>query len=146
MANVNVQIIYNGPIVDEIRKGGEIARYFSPDNSYVDTPVFTEGYENTEEVGDGESYGKSIYATNVDGWGKLAGLIPMASFNGKMAQYERAVFAAKDAEDAGEENEGITFEIEGYEDEIYWNQIAPNMVDQGFYTKVGDKEYGSKNA
>jgi len=143
MANVEVKIIYNGPIVDEIRNGMEIARYFNPDNSYVDSPVFTDGYANEGQVGDKGTYGKSIYATNVDGWGSCPGLLPMASANGKLAQYERAVYAAKAAEEAGSENTGITFEITTYEDEIYWNQIAPNMVEQGFYTKVGDNEYGT---
>lgn len=142
MATVQVQIVYTGPVVDEIRKGMEIARYFSPDNSYVDSPVFTDGYANPDAVGDGNTYGKSIYATNVEGWGELAGILPMASFTGKFAQFERAVLAAKAALDAGEENEGITFEIEGYEEEIYWNQMAANMVEAGFYSKVGDKEYG----
>lgn len=141
-----VTIIYTGPVVEEVRKGEEIARYFAPNGSYVDTPVFTDGYPNTDKVGDKQSYGKSIYATNVDGWGKLPGLLPMASTTTKFAQYERAAMAAYAAEQAGEANEGITFEIEGYEEEIYWNQIAPNMVEQGFYTKVGDAEYGEAPA
>ncbi len=146
MAAVNVTIIFNGPAVIADREGESIFRYFAPNNSYVDTPVFTEGYANEAQVGDKGTYGKSIYATNVEGFGDLLGLIPMASTNVIFAQYQRAIFAAKDAEEAGEENEGITFSIgEDYKDEIYWNQIAPNMVDQGFYTKVGDKEYGTKN-
>lgn len=138
----NVTIIYTGVIADEIRKGANIPRIFAPVNSYVDTPVFTEGFENKDALGDGESYGKSIYATNVDGQGFLAGLLPMKSFTGKMAQFERAILAAKEAEEKDAENTGITFEIDGYEEEIYWNQIAGSIYDQGFYVKVGDKEYG----
>lgn len=142
MASINVKIVYTGPVVDAVRNGMEIARYFAPQNSYIDSPVYTDGYENKDGVGDGESYGKSIYATNVEGWGKLAGLLPMASNTGKFAQYERAALAAAEAEKTGGKNEGITFDIEGYEDEIYWNQIAANMIEY-FYTKVGDKEYGT---
>lgn len=143
MANVEVKIIYTGRVADDdVRNGMEIARYFAPENSYVDSPVFTDGYENKDKVGDGEAYGKSIYATNVDGFGELAGLLPMASNTGKFAQYERAAMAAAEAAKKGEKNTGITFEIEGYEDEIYWNQIAANMIEY-FYTKVGDKEYGT---
>ena len=140
---IAVQIIYRGPIVDDIRDGMQIARYFEPTNSYVDSPVFTNGYENKDNVGDGNSYGKSIYATNVDGWGSAPGLLPMASTTTKFAQYERAAMAAAEAAQKGEKNEGITFEIDGYEEEIYWNQIAANMT-EFFYTKVGDKEYGDK--
>ena len=139
-----VTIIYGGPVVELERKGMEICRIFVPNNSYVDSPVFTEGYANEDGVGDGEKYGKSIYATNVVGWGEFPGLLPMASTTTKFAQFERAVIAKFDAEAKGEENKGIEFEVEGYEEEIYWNQIAVNMVDLGFYTKVGDVEYGTK--
>lgn len=138
----NVTIIYTGPVVDEVRKGEEIARIFAPNGSYVDSPVFTEGYPNDNKVGDRQSYGKSIYATNVDGWGKAHGLKPMASTTTRFAQFERAVQAAYSAKLSDEANTGITFEVEGYQEEIYWNQMAANMVDQGFYTKVGETEYG----
>lgn len=144
MATVNVKIVYTGVVVDEVRNGEQIARYFAPNNSYVDTPVFTEGYENADEVGDGKSYGKSIYATNVEGWGSLYGLLPNASFNGKFAEFEMAKMAAAEAEKSGAENTGITFEIEGYEDELYWDQMAVNMYQQGFYIEVGDKKYGTE--
>lgn len=144
MAATAIQIIYNGPVVDLIRQGMNISRIFEPTNSYIDSPVYTEGYENEAGVGDGEKYGKSIYATNVDGWGNFPGLIPMASYPGRFAQYERAVFAAIEAKANDEENKGIEFEVEGYEAELYWHQFAPHMVDEGFYTKVGDKEYGEK--
>lgn len=142
--SVAVKIIYTGPIVDEIRNGAQIARYFFPQNSYIDTPVFTEGYENKDGVGDGESYGKSIYATNVEGWGSANGLLPSASATNKFVQFERAALAAAEAKKAGTENTGIDFEIDGYEEEIYWNQVATNMYQQGFYIKVGDKEYGDE--
>ena len=140
----NVTIIYNGPIVDEIRQGANIPRFFAPLNSYVDTPVFTEGFANEEGLGDGESYGRSIYATNVDGQGFLPGLIPMYGNTTKYAQFQLAIFAAKAAEEKGAENTGITFEIEGYEEEIYWIQQGRLMADEGFYTKVGDQEFGKQ--
>lgn len=135
-----VKIIYNGPVVDIERKGMEIARYFEPQNSYVDSAVYTDGYPVDAEEAE-KKYGKSIYATNVYGWGELPGLLPMANTTVKFAQYERAALAAAEAEKAGEENKGIEFEIEGYEEEIYWNQMGANMAGY-FYTKVGDKEYG----
>lgn len=144
--STQVKIVYNGPVVDVDRIGTPIYRLFVPNNSYIDTPVYTNGYDNADAVGDGKSYGKSIYATNVDGWGKLPGLLPMASTTTKFAQFERAVLAAFEAKQAGTKNTGITFEVEGYEEDIYWNQMAPNMVADGFYIKVGDKEYGEAPA
>lgn len=145
MAAIEVKIIYNGLVVEDIREGMQIARYFEPTNSYVDSPVYTDGYPNADQVGDKETYGKSIYATNVEGWGELKGLFPMKSTTTKFAQYERAILAAVAAKEKGEENTGITFEIDGYEDDIYWNQMGANMADR-FYTKVGDNEYGQAPA
>ena len=135
----SVTIVYTGPIVDEIRKGMNIASVFEPANSYIDTPVFTEGFDNTDlQLGDKESYGKSIYATNVWGLGALHGLIPMNSTTVKFAEFERAIFAAKEAEAAGEENQGVTFEIEGYQEELYWEQIARGMDGLGFTVTISD--------
>lgn len=144
MATVNVKIIYTGANVEEIRAGENIPRYFEPNNSYVDTPVFTKGYENADSVGDGESYGKSIYATNVDGWGTCAGLFPNATTTNKFTEFEMAKKAAAKAEAEGTENVGVTFEIEGYEDQLYWDQMAENMFRQGFYIEVGDNKYGEE--
>ena len=143
MATTQVTIIYTGPVVDVERQGASICRYFVPDNSYIDTPVFTDGYANAGEVGDKGTYGKSIYATNVDGFGALPGLLPMASTTTKFAQFERAVIAAFEAKRKGETNEGINFEVEGYEEVIYWTQICRQMVDLGFYSQVGDEEFGT---
>lgn len=139
----NVTIIYTGLVGDEIRKGMEIARYFYPRNSYVDSPVYTEGFENKDQLGDKESYGKSIYATNVEGFGELPGLAPMFSNCTKFAEFERAYLAAKAAEEAGEENTGITFSVDGYQEELYWIQQGRAAADY-FYTKVGDEEFGTK--
>lgn len=141
MATTQVTIIFKGPVVDIDRTGMPIYRLFVPNNSYVDSSVYTQGYPVDAEAAD-KKYGKSIYATNVDGFGTLPGLLPMASTTTKFAQFERAVIAAAVAEANGEENKGIVFDVEGYEEVIYWNQIGANMVDLGFYTKVGDEEHG----
>lgn len=138
----SVTIIYNGPVVETIRPGMPIPRLFTPDNSYVDTPVFTEGFANPDQLGDKATYGKSIYATNVAGQGFLPGLLPMFSNPQKFAMFERAIFAAKEAEDAGETNEGVTFDIEGFEEELYWQQISNAMKDQGFEVTIETTEDG----
>ncbi len=136
-----VTIVYTGPIVDEIRKGMNISAIFEPENSYIDSPVYTEGFDNsTLQLGDKASYGKSIYATNVWGLGSLKGLIPMNSTTVKFAEFERAIFAAKEAEAAGTTNEGVTFEVTGYEEELYWNQIARGLEGQGFTVTVSSSE------
>lgn len=136
---MNVTIIYNGPIVEEIRKGANIPRIFVPTTSYVDMPVMTEGYENTDQLGDKATYGKSIYATNVDDQGFLPGLLPMFSSTQNLVQFENAIFAAKAAKDAGTTNEGVTFAIEASE-ELYWVQIGKGLADEGFTVTVEPDE------
>lgn len=137
----SVTIVYTGPIVDTIRKGENISAIFEPKGSYIDTPVFNEGFDNSVlQLGDKASYGKSIYATNVWGFAGLPGLIPMNSTTAKFAEFERAIFAAKAAADAGETNNGVTFEINGYEEELYWTQIARGLEGQGFTVTVDSSE------
>ena len=143
---VTVKIKYVGPVADIERKGLEIARTFTPNNSYVDTPVFTEGYPNDDSsIGDGEAYGKSIYATNVCGVGGGPGLLPMNSTTVKFAYFEQAIMVAAEAKEKEEENTGVEFELaEGdYEDVLYWEQMCRNMAVRGFYCEVGDKKYGT---
>lgn len=142
MATTQIKIVYVGPVVEEDRRGMEIPRYFAPMNSYVDSPVYVDGYENKDKLGDKESYGRSIYATNTDGWGHLPGILPMASFSGRFAEYARAAMIAMKAKIEETKNKGVEFEVEDYKEELYWHQMAPHMVGEGFYTKVGEEEYG----
>ena len=140
-----VTIVYNGPIVDTIRPGTSIPRYFDPANSYVDLPVMTEGFDNSvAQLGDKASYGKSIYATNVKGNGALWGLLPIFSGTQKYAMFEQAIFAAKAAEDAGTSNDGVTFDITsgGYEEQLYWEQQGKALEDQGFVVTVTTEDDG----
>jgi len=138
----SVTIVYTGPVVDDVvRKGENICATFEPKGSYIDTPVYTEGFDNSVlQLGDKQSYGKSIYATNVWGMGFLPGLLPMNSTTAKFAEFERAIFAAKEAADAGQENTGVTFQVDGYEEELYWTQIARGMEGLGFVVTVGEAE------
>lgn len=146
-----VLIKYVGPVSDDaVRAGMQIPAMFQRDSSYVDTPAYVTGYNNENTVAeDGEladKYGKSIYATNVyddEFLGTLPGLLPMNSTTTKFAQFERAAMIAVEAAKNGTENAGLTFEVEGYQEEIYWNQMCRNMVAQGFASQVGDNTYGN---
>lgn len=136
-----VTIVYNGPIVDnDVRIGTSIPRYFEPANSYVDLPVMTEGYENANALGDKGTYGKSIYATNVEGQGFLPGLLPANSAASKYAWFDQAIYAAKAAKDAGTSNNGVEFTIETADEQIYWLQQARGLKDQGFEVTVEEIE------
>ena len=130
----NVTIVYNGRTAEVERRGAPICSLFMPFGSYVDTPVFTEGYANPGTIGDGKSYEKSIYATNVHGMGLLYGLCPMFSYTGRLAWFERAIWEAADGE-----ADGVTFSIEGAEEELWWMQIANAMEGQGFTVTIEDE-------
>lgn len=138
---INVIIKYVGPVVEDVvREGSNICKVFVPTGCYADTPVFTDGYPVGAEE---QEYGKSVYATNVEGRGMLPGLRPMAHTTVPFAQFERAAIAACEAKKNGTENTGITFEIEGYEQELYWVQMAGSMAAEGFFCKVGEKTFGT---
>lgn len=120
----NVTIIYTGVVDDAVRQGLSIYPLFQPAGSYVDSTA----------------YDGTVYDTNVKGFGELGGLEPMGSTTVKFAEYALAYRAAEAAQAAGTENTGVTFEITGYEDELYWTQIGRNMVSEGYTTTITDVE------
>lgn len=141
MATTEITIIYSGVVGDIERKGATIPAVLVPAGSYVDLPVMTEGFSNADGVGDGETYGRSAYATNIPGVAGMAGVEPIGSAPVPFAYFEMAVQAAAKAESDGTANGGVTFDVEGDKDVLYWKQMGRNMADR-FYTKVGDEEYG----
>ena len=120
-----VTIKFNGFNTDEQRQAMSIFSQYTPDGSYVDSQAFVEGLT----LDSTEIYGKSIYATNVEGWGELFGLIPMANTTARFAWFERAIKSYVAAEAAGDADEGVTFEITTSDEELYWLQMADNMKD-----------------
>lgn len=119
-----VTIKYNGVDVDVDRQGLNIAPIFLPTNSYVDTDVFVNG---NAEAG----YGKSIYATNVYGLQFMNGITPDATNTARFAMFYRAVKAAADGS-----ADGVTFTVDDYKEELYWNQMADAMAVEGFDVTV----------
>lgn len=125
MATYTVTIVYNGPVVaDVVRPGMNIARTFIQAESYVDTAAL-----------DG-----TIYDTNVDGWGSLEGLDPFGLGTYKFAWFGQAIDAAAAAEKSGESNDGVTFEVEGADEKLYWDVMTKAMASQGFVVTVAEKE------
>lgn len=141
---MNVTIKYIGPVVEDfVRQGCPICDIFLPTGSYVNTPVYTQGYP-VDAADEDKEYGKSVYATNVAGRGYLPGLHPMANTATPFAYFERAIIVAGQAAKAGEANNGVTFTVadDDYKGRIYWEQMCANLVDNGFYSKVGEVEFG----
>lgn len=128
-------IKYVGLPVDEVRLGMSIPAIFEPTGSYVDSDAYVNGHP--------DNYGKSIYATNVHGWGELYGLLPLASTPIKLAYFEMAVMESIKAQKAGQEIPVITVDIEDAQDKLWWLQMAPNFVSSGFLVTVGGKAFGA---
>lgn len=148
-----ITIIYSGPVLDlSERKSMDVCATFNPIGGYTNSPAMVQGYKNMRNAEEGENfgevYGRSVYATNVPGWGKLKGLIPMDTATTVFAYFEQAVrvfhkalIEAEGDEEALETlNTGVTFEVDGYKEEIYWMQLADNFRDQGYTVKIGDEE------
>lgn len=145
---MNVTIIFTGLPEKSIRQAMSIPATFQRTGSYVDSEAYVKGNNATAEGTQVVPYGKSIYATNVwdDAWfNTLPGLIPMASTTTKFAALELAVRAYADWVKAGAAeggNTGVTFTIDGYEDEIYWKQMAFNLADENFEITVSEGNKG----
>lgn len=128
-------IKYVGLPIEDVRQGMNIPAIFEPTGSYVDSNVYVNGHP--------DDYGKSIYATNVKGWGELYGLLPLASTPIKLAYFEMAVMESIKAQAAGKAIPTITVDIEDAQDKLWWLQMAPNFVGSGYYITVGDKAFGA---
>lgn len=89
----NVTIKFVAPAEDAIRPGMSIPPYFAPENSYVDSNAFVNGVPASVDP-EYAGYGKSVYATNVAGWGYLPGLKPLANTTTRFAWFARAVDVA----------------------------------------------------
>lgn len=124
-----VTIKYTGIETDASRIVAPICRIFVPTSSYIDTPVYTQG--GPLGTGEAKEYPKSIYATNVDGWGNIDVVAPYAStsipFPVPMAQFNLAV--------VGRNNE-VTFEVADYKEAFYYMQVGAALADQGFSVTV----------
>ena len=115
-----VTITYTKPVA-QVRDGEPIVRFFGTEPSYVDS----------------DPYEGSVYDTNVSGWGKLWGLLPLASSPIKLAYFEEAIMAAIEAEKAGQVVPSISVEVEGNNDLLWWKQMAPNLEEQGYTVSEG---------
>ncbi len=136
---MKVTIKYIGTTFDSVRNGSPVCSVFEPNSSYIDTPAYKYGVMDKD--GEKELYGKSVYATNVGTYGTLEdflrGIVPIATAPIRLAKFEQAIETAVAAEKAGEENEGISFEIgDDYKESIYWEQISKGMIGQGFEVTV----------
>lgn len=135
-----VIIKYTKPTKEADKVVASIFRYFAPMSSYIDTAVYEEGYPVGEET---KVYGKSVYATNVDGFGEV-GLIPPYNevtvpvpFPGPMHYFTFATQA---------EDGQVKFTVDSWKDAMYYKEIGADLKDQGFDITVIEQEAGTAEA
>ena len=132
-----VKIVYKGVEQEVDKLVAPICRCYLPANSYIDTPVYTEGHPVGEETKD---YGKSVYATNVDGFGEIPVQEPYATtsvpFSVALAQFKVAAVA-----DEKDENgfPFVEFEVDDYKEGFYYKSLGKELADQGFEVTVTKK-------
>lgn len=129
--NVNIKFLgWGAGFSDDVRTPvRQIPSIFTPDGSYVDLTKVVDG-ETVDLLG--------IYATNIYealvGIQGNKGLDPLGSVTSKMGAFAIAVRSYLAAQAAGETDEGFTFAIDTYEDEIYWKQLAYAETIEGNFT------------
>ena len=128
-----VKITYSGIPAELPDSSASICSIFIPNGSYIDSAVYTEGYEVGAEA-ESKKYGRSVYATNVDGWGNTEVKEPFAStsipFPVALAQFMLAV--------VGEDNE-VTLDVDDYKEAFYYKELGQSLADQGFTVEVSPK-------
>lgn len=134
-----VEIVYKGKEKDVERLSASICSIMRPNGSYIDTPVFKEGYPVGAEAAD-KKYGESVYATNVEGFGAVDAEEPFATtsfpFPVPLAQFKLAVVATE-KDDKG--NPKVSFDVEDYKEAFYYMEAGKALADQGFEVKVSKK-------
>lgn len=123
-----VTIEYRGIEKEPAKIVAPVCRIFRPDSSYIDSPAYVNGITDADG---NEVCGKSVYATNVDGWGKIDVLEPFATtaipFPVPLAQFKLAVVG---------ENNKVEFEVDDYKEAFYYMQVGEAIKDQGFDVTV----------
>lgn len=139
-----IKITYKGVETEATKIVSPICRIYRPDSSYVDTAVYTQGGPITADgqkaasIGDVDpNYGKSIYATNVEGLGSSLSPEPFATtsvpFPVPLAQFKLAMVSDKTDENGYSYVEITT---DDYKEAFYYSQVGISLADQGFVVDV----------
>ena len=149
----NVLIKFTGVSSEDLfaNLSAQICSVFQPVNSYVDTPAYVEGYPNTGSTGDAGEYGKSIYATNVDGWGNVPLMEPFASTSVPMTTALAQFKLAMVGEDLLDDDENVIgkkveFLVIDYKEAFYYKTLGVQLADQGFSVEVTPADEGIVSA
>lgn len=139
----NVLIKFTGVSSDELfaNLSNQICAVFRPVNSYVDTPAYSEGHPNSVSVGATGEYGKSIYSTNVEGWGEVPVMEPFATTSIPMTTALAQFKLAMVGEDLLDDDDNVIgkkveFQVEDYKEAFYYKTLGFQLADQGFTVEV----------
>lgn len=128
-----VTIKYKGVSGEVAIEPAPIARLWNPKGSYIDSAVYENGLEGV--------YGKSVYATNVEGWGEIAPVSPYDStsipYPVALAQFKLATVGEDLLNDDDEViGKQVSFDVDDYKEAFFYKTLGEQMADQGFEVTV----------
>lgn len=136
MATFNVTIVYTPVENTDVKPlAYQIMPTFDLKGSYVDTaPYNTDG---------GVVGAREIWSTNVWDNGVFPtfdGLNPYGDATYPMAWLKQAVIAYETSVETEGENAGVTFEVAGADEQLYWTVLGQAFASQGFAITVETAE------
>lgn len=108
-----ITIAYTAPEAIQASKTAEICATYVPNNAACDLDVFKGSY----------------YDTNVDGWDPA---VSLEQYSAMMIAHPGIVAALRAAQASGE----FVIEFPTEDDILYWTELKPALVDQGFTVTV----------
>lgn len=108
-----ITIAYTAPAAPQASKTAEICSTYVPSNAACDLPVFEGTY----------------YDTNTEGWDPA---VALADYSAMMIAHPGIVAALRAAQASGE----FVIEFPTEDDILYWTELKPALVDQGFTVTV----------
>ena len=156
-----ITVTYTKPVAPAVNAYDQIMAIFQPTNSYVDTAAYTGATGDTvwsdKVVGDtditstrdaGAASTKSIYSTNVPGWGTIE--VPEffkdthIPFPLPLAQFIYDSIADAGIDGTGTTpSESVKFVVNSYEEAFFYAQLAKDMKDQGFTFVIEPLDLGA---
>lgn len=133
-----VTIEYRKPVSEAVMRAvAPICRIMVPTSSYIDTAVYTQGGPvGAEDL----AYGKSIYATNVNGWGEITLPFPydadLFPYPVPLAQFSVAMVGEEILEDDVVVGHKVEFDVDDYKEAFYYIEVGSQLKDEGFTVTV----------
>lgn len=136
MYTINVK--YYGIEVADARDVMPISPIFKPTNSYVDSEIYTKGHAAVIDPAVA-AYGKSVFASNVTGWGKLGFKVDpevCVPFPSGIKNVNITKVGEMKTGEGNKKYYEIEFEVADYKDYLYYLELAQTLKEDGYVITV----------